>query len=234
MNQGEIILRLLLALFCGSVIGVERQWHHKTAGLKTNSMVALGGAVFTILGQMGFSNPAQITAGVVTGIGFIGAGVIIRHGSSVQGVNSAATLWVTAGLGIALGIGKYRMTLELLLLIMASQFLLHRLAIWIDRRTAQISESLVWRLNLSFAPVADQHVRALWKDFTVQPGVMVTLYSEQAEGLGEKKVQADLKLSDESARALNTLAQQLSATTGIATVEWRRMETESSDNHPLS
>src|SRR5215470_3122868 len=121
MNQDEIILRLLLAVLYGSVIGVERQWHHKTAGLKTNSLVALGGAVFTLIGQMGFSNPAQITAGVVTGIGFIGAGVIIRHSGGVQGVNSAATLWVTAGLGITLGIGRYRMGLALLLLVVVSQ-----------------------------------------------------------------------------------------------------------------
>src|SRR5215813_2249475 len=198
MNQDELILRLLLALFCGSVIGVERQWHHKTAGLKTNSMVALGGAVFTLLGQMGFSNPAQITAGVVTGIGFIGAGVIIRHGSSVQGVNSAATLWVTAGLGISLGIGKYRLTLELLLLVMVSQFLLHRLAMWIDRRTDHISELLVWRLGLSFAPEAEENVRALWKEFTARPGVVVTLYSERADELGEKKAQVEFKLSDGS------------------------------------
>ena len=234
MNQDEIILRLLLALFCGSVIGVERQWHHKTAGLKTNSLVALGGTLFTLIGQMGFSNPAQITAGVVTGIGFIGAGVIIRHGSSVQGVNSAATLWVTAGLGIALGIGKYRLTLELLLLVMVSQFLLHRLSIWIDRRTNQISESFVWQLSLSFAPTADEDIRALWKEFTMQPGVVVTLYNEQADGVGEKKVQADLKLSDEAAQALNMLAQRLSATKDVVVVEWRRVEMKSPDKHPLS
>ena len=233
MNQEELMLRLLLALFCGGVIGFERQWNHKTAGLKTNSLVALGGAVFTLIGQMGFSNPAQITAGVVTGIGFIGAGVIIRHGGSVQGVNSAATLWVTAGLGIALGIGKYRLTLELLLLVMISQFLLHRLATWIDRRADQISESRVWSLSLCFAPAADENVRALWKEFTARPGVVVTLYSEQADESGEKKAQVELKLSDGSARALNMLAQRLSATAGVAAVEWRLMETESSDNHPL-
>ncbi|MBO0862221.1 MAG: MgtC/SapB family protein [Chloracidobacterium sp.] len=233
MNQEELILRLSLALFCGGVIGFERQWNHKTAGLKTNSLVALGGAVFTLIGQMGFSNPAQITAGVVTGIGFIGAGVIIRHGGGVQGVSSAATLWVTAGLGIALGIGKYRLTLELLLLVMVSQFLLHRLALWIDRRADQISESLVWRLSLRFAPAANENVRDLWKEFTARPGVVVTLYSEQADELGEKKAQMDLKLSDGSAQALNILAQRLSAAAGVAAVEWRLVETGSSDIHPL-
>jgi len=227
MNEGELILRTLLALFCGIVVGLERQWHHKTAGLKTNGLVALGGSVFAIIGQMGFSNPAQITAGVVTGIGFIGAGVIIRHGGGVQGVNSAATLWVTAGLGIMLGIGRYRMALELLLLVVISQFLLRQLSAWIDRHSGQVSESLVWQLSLSFAPVADENVRAIWNELTMQSGVKVTSYSEQACESGEKKVQADLKLSDDS--ALNTLAQRLSATTGVAAVEWRCVETEPSE-----
>src|SRR5262249_24513745 len=131
------------------------------------------------------------------------------------------------------GLGKYRLTLELLLLVMVSQSLLHRLAIWIDRRADQISESLVWRLSLRFAPAADENVCALWKKFTARPGVVVTLYSEQADDSGEKKAQMDLKLSDGSARALNMLAQRLSATAGVAAVEWRLVETESSDNHSL-
>ena len=95
MNDAELILRILISFLFGALVGIERQWHHKNAGLKTNTLVAIGAAAFALVSQHGFgpnSNPTQVAAGVVTGIGFIGAGVIMRRGGSVQGINSAATL----------------------------------------------------------------------------------------------------------------------------------------------
>lgn len=140
MNDWELGVRLLLSLLFGLLVGIERQWHHKTAGLKTNSLVALGAAAFTIVAQIGFSNPAQVAVGVLTGIGFIGAGVIIRHGDSVQGVNSAATLWVTAAGGMTIGIGHYRLAWTLLALVLFAQLLIRRMAGWIDARSGEPSE----------------------------------------------------------------------------------------------
>jgi uncharacterized membrane protein YhiD involved in acid resistance len=100
------ILPLVLAVVFGAAIGVERQWRHKSAGIKTNTLVALGACGFSMLSATGFgpsNNPAQLAAAVVTGIGFIGAGVIIHRGGSVQGVNTAATLWASASMGVAIG-----------------------------------------------------------------------------------------------------------------------------------
>src|ERR1700742_2768455 len=110
MFDSEIILRLSLSLVIGLIIGIERQWHHKNAGLKTNTLVAVGSTAFALIAQHGFglnNNPSQIAAGVVTGIGFLGAGVIMRRGGSVQGINTAATLWATTGMGLAVGAGYY-------------------------------------------------------------------------------------------------------------------------------
>jgi putative Mg2+ transporter-C (MgtC) family protein len=135
MDDLTLSARLLLALFFGVLVGIERQWHHKTAGLKTNGLVALGATTFTLVAQLGFSNPSQVAAGVLAGIGFIGAGVIIRHGDSVQGVNSAATLWVTAAGGMVIGIGRYRLAVGLLALVLVTQLLLRRMAEWIDARS---------------------------------------------------------------------------------------------------
>src|SRR5471032_2289091 len=106
MDGLEPVLPLLLAVVFGAAIGVERQLHHKSAGIKTNTLVALGAAGFSMLSASGFgpgNNPAQLAAAVVTGIGFIGAGVIIHRGASVQGVNTAATLWASASMGVAIG-----------------------------------------------------------------------------------------------------------------------------------
>src|SRR5437879_944932 len=98
MTDTELAARLLISLFFGALIGIERQWHHKNAGLKTNTLVAVGATAFALVSQHGFgpnSNPAQVAAGVVTGIGFIGGGVIMRRSGNVQGINTAATLWTT-------------------------------------------------------------------------------------------------------------------------------------------
>jgi len=101
-------IRIGLALVFGAIVGVEREWRHKNAGLKTNTLVAIGAAAFAMMTDTfgpGNHNPAQLAAAVVGGIGFIGAGVIIHRGANVQGVTTAATLWANASMGVAIGLG---------------------------------------------------------------------------------------------------------------------------------
>jgi putative Mg2+ transporter-C (MgtC) family protein len=105
-----VLLRLGLALIFGAIIGIEREWRHKNAGIKTNTLVAIGSATFALMSNTfgpNNHNPAQLAAAVVSGIGFIGAGVIIHRGANVQGVTTAATLWAGASMGVALGLGFY-------------------------------------------------------------------------------------------------------------------------------
>jgi len=140
MTDFELSARLALSVLFGALIGIERQWHHKTAGLKTNSLTALGVTGFTLASLLGFSNPSQVAVGVLTGIGFIGAGVIIRNGESIQGVNSAATLWVTAAGAMLIGIGRYHLATVLLGLILIIQLLLRRVAEWLDHRSTHATK----------------------------------------------------------------------------------------------
>jgi len=108
LDLHTIITRFALVLLYGAIIGIEREARHKTAGVKTNTLVALGAAGFAMITDTfgaGNHNPAQIAAAVVTGIGFIGAGVIIHRGAEVQGVTTAATLWVNAAVGVTVGTG---------------------------------------------------------------------------------------------------------------------------------
>ena len=96
----ESIGRLGVALALGSVIGFERQWHQKMAGLWTNALVALGSCGFVVFSSMvGEGDPTRVAAQVVTGIGFLGAGIILREGINVHGLNTAATLWCSAMVG---------------------------------------------------------------------------------------------------------------------------------------
>jgi putative Mg2+ transporter-C (MgtC) family protein len=108
----DLMLRLLLAAGLGAAIGVERELRRKPAGLRTNMLIAVGAALFTTisirLGTAG-GTPDRIAAQIVTGIGFLGAGAILRSGESVHGMTTAATIWVNAAVGMAAGAGEYTM-----------------------------------------------------------------------------------------------------------------------------
>ena len=107
----DITIRLLIALVLGMVIGTERVWAHKTAGMRTYALVAMGSALFVIISNemvkyyTGFSglNPLMITAQIVVGVGFIGSGLIFAKDSKLMGITSATSLWVSAGIGMAAG-----------------------------------------------------------------------------------------------------------------------------------
>jgi putative Mg2+ transporter-C (MgtC) family protein len=119
LSWDEALLRLALAAVLGGMIGVERELREREAGLRTHLLVAVGSALFTIVGAYGFrdflesgdavvrADPTRIAAQIVTGIGFLGAGAIIRQGFSVRGLTTAATLWVVAAVGLASGAGYY-------------------------------------------------------------------------------------------------------------------------------
>jgi putative Mg2+ transporter-C (MgtC) family protein len=108
----EIILRLLLAAALGAGIGYQRERANKPAGLRTHALIGLGSALFTVVSIFGFgggADVARVAAGVVTGIGFIGAGVIFRgvRGDHIAGLTTAASIWATASIGLAAGVGMY-------------------------------------------------------------------------------------------------------------------------------
>jgi len=104
----EMIVRLLVAVVLGILVGVEREISHRPAGLRTHALVSLGACLFTIISIYHFDiDPARIAAGIVAGIGFIGAGSIIAAKGQVQGVTTAASLWCVAAIGLAAGVGDY-------------------------------------------------------------------------------------------------------------------------------
>ena len=104
----EHVLRLILAIVLGAIVGLEREITHKPAGLRTHMLVSLGSCLFTVVSIYDFGmDPARIAAGIVTGIGFIGAGTIIAEEEKVVGITTAASLWSTAAIGLTAGAGDY-------------------------------------------------------------------------------------------------------------------------------
>ena len=109
----DLVLRLLLAAILGAVIGVEREIHDHPAGIRTHLLVALGSGLFTVLSIVGFpsadgapTDPSRVAAQIVTGIGFLGAGAILKYGPTVRGLTTAASLWAAAGIGMAAGASR--------------------------------------------------------------------------------------------------------------------------------
>jgi len=108
----ELLIRLLISVALGGLIGFEREKMVKPAGLRTNMLVCLGSCLFTLVSVTGFSvDTARVAAGIVTGMGFLGAGSIIATGGQITGMTTAATLWIVAGIGLAVGIGEYVMAI---------------------------------------------------------------------------------------------------------------------------
>lgn len=110
MTHWEFILRILVATGAGAIIGLERQLNNKSAGFRTNTLVALGACMFVLAGfysTQEAGDPSRIIGQVASGMGFLGAGVIFRHGVNVQGLTTAATLWCSAALGCFAALGFY-------------------------------------------------------------------------------------------------------------------------------
>ena len=144
MSDLELVERLCLAAALGAVLGFEREWRQKYAGLRTNILIAIGSALFTMMSiDMSVSaggDPTRIAAQIVTGIGFLGAGAIMRTGSGIRGLTTAAMIWVNAAIGVAVGGGEYHLAVIATLVTLVVLILLNPVERWIDKVTPQTKE----------------------------------------------------------------------------------------------
>jgi putative Mg2+ transporter-C (MgtC) family protein len=138
LSDAELIQRLLLAALLGSLLGFERELRQKSAGLRTNTLIAIGSALFTLmsyeLADAAGADPSRVAAQIVTGIGFLGAGAIMRTDGGVHGLTTAATIWVNAAVGVAAGGGEYHLAFIATGITLVVLLLLHPIEGWIDRR----------------------------------------------------------------------------------------------------
>jgi putative Mg2+ transporter-C (MgtC) family protein len=160
----DLLGRLVLAAALGGVIGIERELEGKPAGFRTNLLICVGAALLTELsvlvyetaGGEGGADPARIAAQIVSGIGFLGAGTIIQSRGTVSGLTTAATLWVVAAIGIAVGAGAWGEAIGATALVIAALLLLGRL----ERRLFASSQDRVMRVRLAVAPGAFEALRS--------------------------------------------------------------------------
>jgi putative Mg2+ transporter-C (MgtC) family protein len=135
----ELIERLCLAAALGAVLGLEREWRQKYAGLRTNILIAIGAALFTVmsidLSASAGGDPTRVASQIVTGIGFLGAGAIMRTGVGIRGLTTASMIWVNAAIGVAVGGGEYRLAVIATGVTLLVLVVLTPVERWIERRT---------------------------------------------------------------------------------------------------
>jgi putative Mg2+ transporter-C (MgtC) family protein len=221
----EIAVRLAAAMLFGSVIGFERQWLQRMAGLRTNSLVALGAAGFVVL-SMTISNdntPPQVAAQVVSGVGFLGAGVILREGINVTGLNTAATLWCSAMVGTFAGAGQLAASGIAAGFVVLTNLFLRPLVRLINRQPRGAAE-IETHYSVEVRCQGDQeaHVRALLLQAASASGLSLRrLTSENLEDSRQVTVSALLVSADRNDGALEQIIGRISLEPFVTAVHWQ-------------
>ena len=194
-----MLARVGLATILGVAIGIERQWRSRMAGLQTMALVSLGSALFLILGVYAFDgdgDPTRVAAQIVSGIGFLGAGVIMKQGASVTGLNTAATLWSSAAVGALAGAWMWREALTGTVVIIAANGFLFPLATKMDRARlwgGRENPAADYLVEVACSPDAEADVRAIIVTAAGRPGFQLnSLRSSSTSTPGEVDVRAEL------------------------------------------
>jgi putative Mg2+ transporter-C (MgtC) family protein len=158
------ILKLLLSLVLGGLIGLEREVSDKAAGLRTNILICMGAALFTIISLKFTNDPARISAQIVSGIGFLGAGAIMREGDKVTGLTTAATIWTVAAIGVAAGYGFFTLSALVAVLVLFIQLIFAKLDVLIDDWGMRHT----YRIISKFDPISIDEVATIFRESKVR------------------------------------------------------------------
>jgi len=223
----ELLIRVGLATVLGIAIGIERQWRARMAGLQTMALVSMGAALFLILGAYTFhreQDPTRVAAQIVTGIGFLGAGVIMKQGSSVTGLNTAATLWATAAVGALAGAWMWREAVAGAGIVIVANTLLFPLAARMDRARSRMGREIPsadYVFELQCATDSQSRVTSLLLDALTQPGLQLTsVRSAGATTPNEIGLRAELSAPARHDELLENAVRALSVDPDVSSVGW--------------
>ncbi|HYZ52606.1 MAG TPA: MgtC/SapB family protein [Streptosporangiaceae bacterium] len=231
--------RALIALVLGAAIGLERQWRQRMAGLRTNALVTLGAALFELFavlltGQHGI-DPTRIAAYVVSGIGFLGAGVILREGLNIRGINTAATIWCSAAVGVLAGAGYVIEAVIGAALVVLAHLLLRPIGRRVDRLPATSGSEIetMYKFSAVCTSADEARIRALVvQALTRDEFVLRAVHSEDLEpGNGRVEVVADLQRYGRDDVALEAAVSRLSLEPSVSSVSWNVLEPTTPPTH---
>jgi putative Mg2+ transporter-C (MgtC) family protein len=220
--------RLMVALVLGACIGTERQWRQRAAGLRTNTPVCFGAAAFVDLGLTIAPATTQVIAYVVSGVGFLGAGAIMKDGGNVRGLNTAATLWCSAAVGACAGAGELLDAVFVAVLLVAINSVLRPLSRYIDQRSLSVMEThTFYRLRLFCeTEFQGEALYQLTREIAARSLVLRKTLSEKVEGTDNSVIQVILESPTHDATLLNGMAEELRAFPWAQSVEWTETGSE--------
>lgn len=222
----EFAQRAAVALALGSLIGIERQWRQRTAGLRTNVLVAVGTSLFIMVTPLlgDTKNATQIAAYVVSGIGFLAGSVIFKERPSVTGLNTAATLWCTAAVGVLVGYGFEREAAIGTATVLFVHVVLRPLVIFVNRRPlAESDVAMSYEFHATCTMAVEEHVRR-----TIVTAIrrtrmtLLAVYSEGTDG-GRVDVAADVTSRGNNDAHLERVVADVATQAGVVAVSWRQV-----------
>lgn len=231
----EFLVRLATGVACGALIGVERQWRARMAGLRTNALVAAGATLFVLYSEaVGDSgSPTRVASYVVSGIGFLGGGVILRDGAGVRGLNTAATLWCSAAVGVLAASGKLDLAALGTVAVLAVHLVLRPAGRLLDRAPQSgsdpdsTSRAIV---HLECDRKSETHIRALLLQALAASGLAPTgLRVRRTDSGDATSLRATVAVTGEVAPGLEQVVTRLSLEPGVRDLHWH-LEGESDDS----
>ncbi|MBV8371229.1 MAG: MgtC/SapB family protein [Candidatus Eremiobacteraeota bacterium] len=228
MTLLDFTIRLLIALALGTVVGLERQYRQRMAGLRTNALVSVGAALFVMLSPFEpGADPTRVAAQVVSGIGFLAGGVIFREGLSVRGLNTAATLWATAAVGTLAGLGHLEHAAIGAGAILAANVMLRPIARRINLQPIDDTEVVsTYELRAVCRQDVEDRVRQTMVSAIRGTGITLhAVYSEDINGSNRVEIVADVAVAGRADARLEKVVSRLGVEPGVTAVSWKLVPT---------
>jgi putative Mg2+ transporter-C (MgtC) family protein len=215
------IPRLLLAMILGTIVGAERQWRQRAAGLRTNTLVCLGAAAFVDLGAtLAGPNSTGVIAYVISGVGFLGAGAIIKDRANITGLNTAATLWCSAAVGACAGAGEMLDAIFVTMLLVCTNLALRPVSSFIDRHSTARFENVVYRIKVVCDSGHQLEVRTLLLHAIAEQRLLLRhLRTENLDDDDEVQISAEVEAERRNDALIDGIADALRANPAVTAVE---------------
>ncbi|WP_042412434.1 MgtC/SapB family protein [Streptacidiphilus anmyonensis] len=228
LTTADFLIRLATGVGCGALIGVERQWRARMAGLRTNALVATGATLFVLYSvSAGDSSATRVASYVVSGIGFLGGGVILRDRGGVRGLNTAATLWCSAAVGVLAASGRLELAWLGTLCVLAVHLVLRPAGRLLDRAPAAGSDpdtTVRATVHLRCGRRDEAHIRALLLQALSAAGFTPTGLRASREGEDTTSLRATVDVDGEVGKALEPVVTRLSLEPGVRDLHWHTEE----------
>lgn len=221
----QFALRLSLAIVMGAAVGLERQWRQRMAGTRTNALVAAGAAAFVMCGLLLDNDPSargRIVSYVVSGVGFLGAGVIFKDGANVRGLNTAATIWCSAAIGALSGLGSLNLAFVLAAAVLLTNMVLRPLAYRLHPVLPPATPvETLYEIRLACKVSGAAHIRSLLlSTISSLPVTLQSIHGEQDEEIDETHIRAEVLTAGRNNEALEQVVMRLSMEDDVSNLSW--------------